>query len=276
MIDRLLNIDRRIIFVFVFIGVAVPLLLDFNLPVKITPSSQAMYDRIEQVAAEGEGIVLLSFSYGPSTVPEIQPMVLSILRHCFSHDLKVVAICLWPDAVGLAQQALETVSAEYGKEYGADYAFMGYKPGGAIVIVNMGQDLHSAYPQDNWGKASSELEVTSNIHSLRDFDFVIDFAAGNSVDHWWVPYGQEKYKFPLGAGCTAVVAPDLKPYQNSGQLVGMLGGLAGAAEYEKLVGQPGSATAAMTSQSSTHLILIAFIVLGNAMYFISRRSARSQ
>lgn len=276
MIDRLLNIDRRIIFIFVFIGVVVPLLLDFSLPVKITPSAQAVYDRIEQVAAEGEGIVLLSFSYGPSTVPEVQPMVLSILRHCFRHDLKVVAICLWPDAVGLAQQALETVSAEYGKEYGADYAFMGYKPGGAIVIVNMGQDLHSAYPQDNWGKASSELEVTRDVHSLRDFDFVIDFAAGNSVDHWWVPYGQEKYKFPLAAGCTAIVAPDLKPYQNSGQLVGILGGLAGAAEYEKLVGQPGTATAAMTSQSSTHLILIIFIVLGNAMYFISRRSARSQ
>ena len=276
MIDRLLNIDRRIIFVFVFLGVAVPLLLDFSLPVKITPPVQAVYDGIEKLVAEGGGTVLLSCSYGPSTVPEIQPMLLSMLRHCFRNDLKVVVICLWPDAVGLAQQGLETVSAEYGKEYGKDYAFMGYKPGGAIVIVNLGQDLHSAFPQDNWGTATTELEVTRHIRSLRDFGFVFDFAAGNSIDQWWIPYGQEKYRFPLGAGCTAVVAPDLYPYRNSGQLVGLLGGLAGAAEYEKLMKKPGKATAAMTSQSFTHLILIAFIVLGNVMFFLSRRSARSQ
>ena len=274
MIERLLNIDRRIIFVFVFLGVAVPLLVDFSLPVKITPSAQAVYEGIEKVAAEGGGTVLLSCSYGPSTVPEIQPMLLSMLRQCFRRDLKVVVICLWPDAVGLAQQGLETVAAEFGREYGKDYAFMGYKPGGAIVIVNLGQDLHSAFPQDNWGTATAELEVTRNIRSLRDFSFVCDFAAGNSIDHWWIPYGQEKFRFPLAAGCTAVVAPDLYPYRDSGQLVGILGGLAGAAEYEILIGEPGLATVAMTSQSAAHLILIAFIVLGNAIYFLSRRSAR--
>ena len=51
----------------------------------------------------------------------------------------------------------------------------------------------------------------------------------------------------------------------------MIGGLAGAAEYEKLVEIPGSATAGMRTQSIAHLIIVAFILIGNAAYFASRR-----
>jgi len=39
----------------------------------------------------------------------------------------------------------------------------------------------------------------------------------------------------VAVGVTAVMAADLYPYLQSGQLVGMLAGLKGAAEYEKLV-----------------------------------------
>ncbi len=51
----------------------------------------------------------------------------------------------------------------------------------------------------------------------------------------------------------------------------MLGGLAGAAEYETIIGVPGSATAGMEPQSVTHLIIILFILLGNTVYFMTRR-----
>ena len=271
MIDRLMNIDRRIIFIFVFLGVAGPLLVQFNFPIKPTSNVRAVYDQIEEVAAK-EGTVLLSFSYGPSTVPELQPMARAVLRHCFAKGVKVVAICLWPDGVGLAQQALDKIAAEFGRQYGEDYAFLGYKPGFSIVVVNMGHDIHSAFPQDTKGTPLAELSVTRDLRSLRDVDFVFDLAAGSSIDAIWIPYGQEKYKFPLAAGCTAVIAPDLFPYLQSGQLVGLVGGLAGAAEYEALVETPEAATLGMSPQSMTHVILIAFIALGNLMYFLSRRA----
>ena len=67
------------------------------------------------------------------------------------------------------------------------------------------------------------------------------------------------------------MAPDLYPFLQSKQLVGLLGGLAGAAEYETLIEAPGSATAGMEPQSVSHLIIILFIVLGNGVYFTTRR-----
>ena len=269
--QRLMNIDRRIIFVLVFLGVAAPLLVDFYLPIKPTSTVQAVYDEIERVAAIDDGTVLLSFSYGASTEPEMQPMARSLVRHCFSRDIKVVAICLWPEAPGLAQEVLQTTAAEFGKTYGVDYAFMGYKPGTYSVILNMGQDFHDAFPSDAWGARSNTLPLTRNIRSLRDFDFVFDLAAGDSIEFWWIPFGQEKFGFPFAGGCTAVMAPDLFPFLQSRQLLGLIGGLAGAAEYEILMNRRDSATEAMRAQSVTHLIIIAFILFGNAVFFISRR-----
>lgn len=275
MIERLLGLDRRVIFLFIFLGVAIPLLIDFHFPIKATPMVRAVYEEIERVAA-ANGTVLLSFDYGPGSEPELQPMARAVLRHCFRRGVKVVAVCLWPDAPGLAQEVIEQTAAEFGRTSGPDFAFMGYKAGGASVVINMGQDFKTAFSRDAWGTSVDSLAVTRDIHSLKDFGFVFDFAAGNSTDQVWIPYGQEKHRFPLATGCTAVVAPDLFPFLQSRQLIGLIGGLAGAAEYEALVKHPDVATSGMRPQSITHLILIGFILLGNAMYFLSRRVSTQQ
>ena len=270
MIDQLMNLDRRVIFIFVFLGVTIPLLADFHFPIKATPTVIAVYDEIERVA-EKNGRVLLSFSYGGGSEPELQPMARAMIRHLFERHVPFVIVCLWPDAVGLAQDAVQSISSEYGARYGVDYAFMGYKTGQSALIISMGQDFHVAFATDQDGARTDTLEITRNIRSLSDFDFVFDFAAGESIDHWWIPFGQEKYRFSLGGGCTAVIAPDLFPFLQSGQLVGMIGGLAGAAEYETLVGHPAMAVSGMRPQSITHLVIIAFIIMGNVTFFLSRR-----
>lgn len=267
------HLDRRIIFVCVFLGVAIPLLFPFPLPVKVTPPVEAVYREVERVAAE-KGTILVAFDYGPGSEAELQPMAKALLHHCFSRQIKVVAICLWPDAPGLAQEALQVAATENKMVYGVDYAYMGYKPGGASVVLNMGQELRSAFGQDAWGTPADSLAVLAGVHSLKDFGLVFDLAAGSTIDQVWIPYGQEKYRFPLTAGCTAVMAPDLFPFLQSGQISGLIGGLAGAAEYEKLVGRLDSATAGMQAQSITHLVIIAFIVLGNVLYFLSRRQGQ--
>ena len=267
------NLDRRLIFLCVFLGVAIPLLFPFSLPVKITAPVEAVYRQVERVAGEG-GTVLLAFDYGPGSEAELQPMAKAFLRHCFTHKVKVVAICLWPDAPGLAQEAIETTARESGARYGQDYVFMGYKPGAASVVLNMGQELRSAFGQDAWGVSADSLGMLQGLHSLKDFGLVFDLAAGSTIDQVWIPYGQEKYHFPLAAGCTAVMAPDLFPFLQSGQMAGLIGGLAGAAEYERLVGHLDSATAGMQAQSVTHLVIIAFILLGNILYFLSRSKAQ--
>ena len=45
----------------------------------------------------------------------------------------------------------------------------------------------------------------------------------------------------------------------------------GAAEYEQLIGKPGTASVGMDAQSLTHLLIVIFVIVGNIQYFLSKR-----
>jgi len=52
---------------------------------------------------------------------------------------------------------------------------------------------------------------------------------------------------------------------------GLVGGLAGAAQYETLINKPGTAIDGMRPQSVAHLVLIFFIIFGNICYFVNKK-----
>ena len=58
------------------------------------------------------------------------------------------------------------------------------------------------------------------------------------------------------------------------RLKGLLGGLRPAAEYEILLEQPGEAVAMMDAQSAAHITILAFILLGNIAYFVTKPKQR--
>ena len=268
MIDRLLNLDRRIVYLVVFIGVSLGLLIDFRLPVRATPNVRAVYDGIESLD-EGS-TVLLSFDFGPSTVTELGPMSRAVLYHCFRRKLRVIAVTLVAEGLGITQSILEEIAAEHGAKYGDDFVFLGYKAGGEAVILNMGQDLRRAFDRDVHGNPLTEMRVTRSISSLRDMSYVIDLASGSPGVDEWIQFGQERYGFPFAAGVTAVMAPDYFPFLQSGQMQGLLGGLAGAAEYEHLIGREGQAVNGMRPQSVGHIVIIGLILFGNLAFFLGR------
>jgi len=70
------------------------------------------------------------------------------------------------------------------------------------------------------------------------------------------------------------VAPGLYPLLQTGQVNGLIGGLRGAAEYEKLVQFSGKATAGMDAQSATHFLIIVLIGLCNLFYVLTGRERR--
>ena len=85
--------------------------------------------------------------------------------------------------------------------------------------------------------------------------------------------GVDRYGMLLSSGSTAVQAPQIYPYLNAGQLNGILGGMSGAAEFEKVTNYPGKGTKYMLSQSFSHMVVIAFIIIGNIAFFRSGRKS---
>jgi hypothetical protein len=80
-----------------------------------------------------------------------------------------------------------------------------------------------------------------------------------------------------------VSAPLLYPYYPN-QLVGLLGGAKGAAEYEAALikaytqykKRRMAGMSLMMSQTVSHLVIMLFILFGNVLYFLYRRSEKEQ
>ena len=267
--ERMLKIDRRIIFLMIGLCTLLPLLYPVGLPIKISSEVRGVYDHIESLP-EGS-VFLLSIDFDPASKPELYPQAIALLRHAFRKHLRVVTMTLWVSGTGMADQLVTQVAKEMGQEYGTDYAFLGWSPGGQAVIINMGQDLYSAFPSDYGGKPTKTLPVLDGVRSLKDVGYMVSLGAGRpGVEEWYV-FGKDKYKFELGGGCTGVMAPGLYPLLRSGQINGLIGGLRGAAEYESLIGQKGKAVAGMDAQSATHLAIIALVIMCNLFYFSLRQ-----
>jgi hypothetical protein len=176
------------------------------------------------------------------------------------------------NAIGLplGQMELERVANEYRRKYGEDYVNLGYRPGYIAVIVGMGREIRDFYAADYRGTPLDRLPMMEKIHTYRDIGLLAGMEATAVLDAW-VLYAQARYGLNLIFGTTAVMAPDAYPYLQSGQVKGLIGGLRGAAEYESLINHPGVGIRGMPAQSATHLLIIAFILLGNIGYFWGKK-----
>ena len=267
---QLERIDRRWIYLAVFLAVVIPFLTGLKLPVGTpSPAAVAVYDAIDTLP-EGS-VVMLAIDYGPASMPELEPMAKAVTRHCFQRNHRVLAMTLNPEAALMIRRAVDPLLEEMGKEYGVDYVDAGFKPGGLAVILGMGRDIHKVYGnQDARGNALSALPMMRGVKSYDDIALMIDFAA-SALPFTWIGFAHERYGLKMAAGVTAVMATDLYPYWKSDQLVGLINGMKGAAEYEQLVGATGWGTLGMSSQSIAHLLIILFIVMGNIGYLAGRR-----
>jgi hypothetical protein len=273
-LERLSNLDRRIVFLLVALAVIVPLFLPLGLPIEVTPPVKQLYDVIEDLP-EGS-VVLMSIDYDPSGAPELQPATLSLMRHCFRRNLKVMVMTIFAaTAVPLGTQALDEVAVgEFGKAYGVDFVNFGYRPGGAVTLVNLGRDIHDICRRDIYDTPVEELPMMADVRAARDIGLVISLSMGIPGSDQWIWYYHARYRGMLATAQTAIGAPKYYQYLQSGQLVGLIGGMKGSAEYERLVDRRGLATTGMDSQSIAHMLIIGLVLLGNAIYWMEKRRKR--
>ncbi len=286
------SLDRRIIFLLIGLSVLIPLIRPnwLSLPIKIDQNTEIVFDTVSNLK-EGDK-VLLSFAYGASTKPEIHPMAVALLKHLFSKGVYVYIVSLWPEGPIMANQALsDALNSRLFADSVPEYVQFDYKVGGFVVIKGIADNFREIYKQDINGNSIDEINIMNGINSVEDFDLVFDFSAGVPGNAEWVQYACDPKGVPLSSGCTSIMVTDAIPYVESGQLKGILAGMPGAAEYEKLVYdymileqnsnnkyivsdvmvERGKAHSRMSAQSVAHLLMVLFIIIGNLAYYFNRR-----
>ena len=272
-------VDRRTVFVFVAIAVVLPFFMSISQEMNVSPEVQQVADAVDRLPVGSK--VLVSFDYDPPSAPELQPMAVAFIRYCFLKDLKVVIMGLWPQGPQQANMALDLVLTEpaiaaKNLQYGVDYVNLGFQTGNEFVIQRMGSDFKSMFPRDYSGRAYDDLPLVRNVKNFSNIDYSLNLSAGYPGTQEWVQVAVDRYGLVMGGGNTAVQAPMMYTYLNAGQLAGLLGGMNGAAEFEMVTDydREGKGTKFMLSQSFAHMVVIAFIIIGNVAYFRGGRKKK--
>jgi len=267
--DKVSRLDRRWIYLLVALSVITPLVWTITIPIGITPEARELYDAMD--ALPDSSTVMLTFDYYASATPETEPASRAALHHLFQKDCKVVTVTTIPlGGPAISERVTRDIAKKYNKKYGIDYVNLGYKANYVAVLSGMGSSIEGIYPADNSGTKLSEIPMMKEIKNYSDIDFIF-VVADNAIVDYWISIVNAQYGVPVGASVTAVSAPRYYPLVTSGQMTGLLGGMKGAAEYEVLVKEKGSAVKGMSVQSLVHFLIIAMVIMGNIGYFVARR-----
>jgi len=264
------KLDRRWAFLVVGLAVSLPWIKRAGFPVTPSPEARAFHESVEKLPPNS--VIYLAADMDPGSQAELLPMLTVFVDQACRLGHKIVAGSLWPAAPPIVEAIFNEVAvAKYHKEYGKDFVNLGFKEGREAIMVMLAQDLRAAYPTDNYGTPTGQLPILENVRSFQDVALVVSISAGYPGTKEWVQQVQGRYSVAMVSGCTAVSAPEYYPYVQARQLSGLLGGMAGAAEYEVANALPGDASKAMDSQSLGHLAVILLIAVGNVTHFARRR-----
>lgn len=265
----MVEIDKRWLYLVLFLAVFVPMLRPLGLPVDVGKWSSDVFKAVE--ALPPGSVVLLSTDFTPSAEGEVGATRDVIAKHLVSRGLKAVLVSFVPQGVRQADMVAAIYEAA-GKRSGVDFVNLGYVPGGETGIAAFFADIKKTCPSDTKGVPVEQIPLLQGLDTIEGISLIIQFHTTVPGAHEYVrqlvPYG-----VPLAIVISTGAMATVTVYVQAGQAVGILGGLQAAAEYEKLTGFLGAATKAMDSQSMGYLVFISAIVLGNVFYFAGKRAA---
>ena len=277
--QKLQAIDRRVIYAILLVFILVPLFIPkISEQLPVIPSKQSLdfYDTMERVARESPNkIVILDGQWSPSTRGENQWQTQAIIVHMMQRHLHFAILSFDQQNNALVQGLADALAPKYGYVYGRDYINWGFKPLSVFpqVVKGLVTNIPGTIKKDKRDQPVGSYPVMKGVKTMKDVGAIVEVTPTASVDTW-IQLAQGVYKTPLLFAPTAVMAPTYYPYLDSGQIAGMLTGVKGAGDYEKLTHTPTVGTQATGALSLVYALIIGLIVLGNVGYFVTRRRER--
>jgi hypothetical protein len=267
-LEALEYVDRRILYSLMIIVVAVPLIHPLGLPMPVSSFTRTAYNAIEALKP-GEYVIWAS-DVDAGAWAECGPQSIAFLNHLFRiPNIKIIIVSFIPAGTDLVLLALKEVDL-HDKKYGIDYVILPYIAGGETAKAIFFSDVYKVVTLDVYGTHLEQMSIMKDFKNVNDISIYTGVVSPMTPLEEYIRQLVLPYKKPLIVGVISVNVPTLMPYIKSGQVTAYLGGAMGAAEYELLIGRPGSGLAQADSISTSHLMILLLVLMGNILYIIKR------
>jgi hypothetical protein len=271
-VNKLLNLDQRIIYALMFIALAFPILNPVILPMAIQDYSTQAFEFSDSIP-EGS-IVIFEGGLGAATYPQGGPGMVVQIYHMLTKGVKIVFFSIGTEqnfwTVRAIEEALTKLPAGTPAENGVDWVHLGYVAGGEAGVGSLVNDIRATIAADYYGTPIDDIPLLEGVNDASSFSAVL----------WWggsegsMPYGIRQISVPFDIPITGMATtnevPNFSPYISAGQLQGIFGGVRGSAEYEYLMKLPGPALGQAMATNFGGLLWMILVLLGNILYFIRR------
>jgi hypothetical protein len=280
------GIERRIIYVLMLLVVALPLIGKWSLKPAVKPKATELYHLIESLQVNAGEVSILWMDFGPNSKAENEAQTEVFLEHLFRKRIPVIVTSLYqlsePFLSSIPARVAARLSQEYPGQtwtYGEDWINVGYLAGTSIAIQNLAKSskISEFFVKDVNGLPLSQYPRFANIGGLDKVKLVAHMSGLVGIFDLFIQFLQKEGARPLLIhGCTSITIPEAYIFLDSGQLNGLLEGLAGAAWYSTLMSErhplraPDRAMVVNTTLGVAHLMLIALIIAGNVRAFLPR------
>ena len=272
MLQKLQRLDRRIVYLLFFVVTAIPFVRPVPVPMQIAEYTKGTYEAID--ALKPGDFVLIDVRFSPASAGEMVPAYSSMLAHLLKKPgVRVAWFVTSLSGAIYADDGIRMFEAA-GKVYGKDIAQMGFLAGEETAIAAVSQDIFKAFPSDSRGTKSDQLEVLKGIKNAKDFALVLNMSDGGLGPLGWVRQANMPFGTKVISLLSQVMVPSAIPYYQAKQVVGLVSGLQGGAEYEQMLGTPGRGMASMGAQTFGHLYLVALVILANISYLVTRGASK--
>jgi hypothetical protein len=271
------------------LAVGLPIVFGISQKPSRLVSAERMYDVVEQVRVQPGEVAMVWFDFGPNTIAENEPQAQVLIEHLFRRRIPVVLLSQYQQAerflTKIPNEVAQRLEAEMpGQQwrYGEAWVNAGFRPGGAIFIQSMvnAADVSKFLGRDVNGMPISHYPAFSAIGGVERVKLVGEITGLVGVFDNIIQFFQKnEYRPTIVHGCTSITIPEAYIFLDSGQLKGLLEGIAGAAWYSEVLKEhfPHSENKELlvtnTALSAAHIVLILLIVLGNIVPLFERRRA---
>ncbi len=283
--------SRRLIYLLMLVAVAVPVLFGVSQAPSRLVSAERMYDVVERQEFKRGNVAMVFMDFGPNTLAENEPQAAVLLEHLFRRRIPVIVLSQYQQAESFLRRIPLEVAGRLEKEmpgerwrYGEAWINAGYKAVPTVFMQSLAKtpDVSKFLGRDVTGMPIVNYPSFASIGALEGVRLVGEITGLVGVFDTVVQFLQKDgYRPLLVHGCTSITIPEAYIFLDSGQLRGLLEGIAGAAWYSEILKRnfPQSDNLKLlvtnTALSAAHIVIIALIILGNVAPFISRRLRRS-
>ncbi len=277
---KLQTLDRRWMYLATLIVVFFPIVVSIPVPeLSVSGPTKTFHEAVEALPAGS--VVLIDSSWDAGSLAENQSQLQCVVRHLCTRDIDFVVTSVGITALGpkFARDTITPIAEEYGYVYGEDWVNCGFVQGveGSIgaIIDGVCKDFRATFPTDINGTPLEEMPLTQEFRGIQDIELAYIVTYGPAPE--WISFVNGQFNKPVAFGAMSIMAPQYINNYKAGQLVGLLLGNRGAAEYEQLIGQmEGLGHRLSVAGSFGALAVILAAILGNVAWWTSRRSGRAR